>query len=117
MSLALDERQRAMLAEMGIRLFQPEPGAAGLPPEPARPAAPRPAVAAGPAVAPDLVAVRAQPMRAVGQFSSEEQAVTSLAPGPAGIELMEWDALAQTVAACRACSLCNGRRNAVFGVG
>jgi DNA polymerase len=30
---------------------------------------------------------------------------------------MDWDALAQTVAACRGCGLCNGRRNAVFGVG
>jgi DNA polymerase len=34
-----------------------------------------------------------------------------------GIELMEWDALRQAVAACEACKLCDGRRNTVFGVG
>jgi DNA polymerase len=41
----------------------------------------------------------------------------SLAPSASGIELMEWDELAQTVAQCRACGLCNGRRNTVFGTG
>ncbi len=31
--------------------------------------------------------------------------------------MMSWDALVETVAACRACALCEGRRNTVFGVG
>jgi uracil-DNA glycosylase family 4 len=88
MSLLLDERRQAMLAEMGIRVFaaasQPE---AGLPlPAPRREAPP----AAKPA---------------------------ALAPRPGGIELMAWDALAQAVAECRACKLCGTRRNTVFGVG
>ena len=30
---------------------------------------------------------------------------------------MEWDALAQAVAQCRACKLCSSRTNTVFGVG
>ncbi len=30
---------------------------------------------------------------------------------------MDWETLEQTVAACRACGLCEGRRNTVFGVG
>jgi uracil-DNA glycosylase family 4 len=30
---------------------------------------------------------------------------------------MDWDALATAVAGCRACKLCHGRRNTVFGVG
>src|SRR5438045_8574943 len=30
---------------------------------------------------------------------------------------MEWDALDEAVAACRACGLCATRRNTVFGVG
>ena len=34
-----------------------------------------------------------------------------------GIELMAWDALEQAVASCRACQLCEGRRNTVFGMG
>ncbi|WP_460890926.1 uracil-DNA glycosylase, partial [Ramlibacter alkalitolerans] len=35
-------------------------------------------------------------------------------PGVAG---MEWEALAEAVAGCRACRLCEGRTNTVFGVG
>ena len=36
------------------------------------------------------------------------------APGPAGLD---WEALQQAVAGCRACGLCQGRTNTVFGVG
>jgi uracil-DNA glycosylase len=39
------------------------------------------------------------------------------APRASGIELMEWDALADAVSSCRACNLCATRRNTVFGVG
>ena len=53
------------------------------------------------------------------------EAASAPVPAPArvaradagAVELMEWDALAETVAACRACGLCEGRRNTVFGVG
>ena len=85
MTLPLDERQRAMLGEMGLRLFQPpsqRAHVASVPVEPVRPAAD-----------------------------------PALQPVATGIELMEWDALAQAVAQCRGCELCNGRRNTVFGVG
>ncbi|WP_408015502.1 uracil-DNA glycosylase [Ramlibacter monticola] len=34
-----------------------------------------------------------------------------------GVTEMDWDALGQSVAACRACRLCEGRTNTVFGVG
>jgi uracil-DNA glycosylase len=46
-----------------------------------------------------------------------ERAQVALAPRAAGIDVMEWDALADTVAQCRACKLCATRRNTVFGVG
>lgn len=109
MSLMLDERQHAMLQEMGVRLFQTHSHSGcidGTPPEPPRQAGGKPALAAGgEARAPMLVA---QETRLV---------VTSLVPAAPGIELMEWDMLAQTVAQCRACALCNGRRNTVFGSG
>jgi DNA polymerase len=39
------------------------------------------------------------------------------ASGLPGIEMMEWDALAQTVTACRACQLCDGRRQPLLGAG
>lgn len=38
-------------------------------------------------------------------------------PRPAGVELMDWPALQAAVAGCRACALCQSRKNTVFGVG
>jgi uracil-DNA glycosylase len=99
MSLQLDERRLAMLDAMGIRLFQPHPHAGphdSTPPEPSRQAGGKPAVAAG--------MVSNQPPTKASQARAE-------------IELLQWDALADTVAACRACKLCEGRTNTVFGVG
>jgi len=95
MTLELDGRRLAMLQEMGIRVFAPPPAVAAEVATPvtsavtARPEAPRPA-----AVQP--LAQRAR---------------------PAGVAGMDWQALAQAVAGCRACKLCEGRRNTVFGVG
>ena len=88
MSLQLDDRQRAMLGEMGIRTW----GAAAA------------AQVAAPVVPPPRPVLAALPERVAK-------------PPASGIELMQWDALAQAVAACRACKLCEGRRNTVFGVG
>jgi len=105
MSLDLDSRQRAMLAEMGLKLFEPLVDPAHSDdslPAPPRQAAAKPAVAAGPV----------KPLPPV-QREVPRQPVVSRA----GIELMEWDALEKAVASCRACQLCEGRRNTVFGVG
>jgi DNA polymerase len=105
MSLDLDSRQRAMLAEMGLKLFEPLADPAhsdDSPPAPPRQAAAKPAVAAG-LVKPLPPAQREVPREPVSSR--------------AGIELMGWDALEKAVASCRACQLCEGRRNTVFGVG
>lgn len=103
MSLDLDERQRAMLAEMGVRVWAPEP----------REETP---------VAIERIAVSPVVARAEPRFDSQipvavPVARAPLAPRAEGVDAMDWDALASTVAACRACKLCNGRRNTVFGVG
>jgi uracil-DNA glycosylase len=90
MSLQLDARQRAILGEMGLRLFEPAPPAR----EPTSAPTTRVVQQRLPAVKPP-----AAPM------------------GSGAIELMEWDALAQAVAQCQACKLCTGRTNTVFGVG
>ncbi len=103
MSLDLDTRQRAMLAEMGIRWWQPE----------------------GPVVediaTPAFVERTAQPVRVPVPQPVEHRMVTAPAPQlqsrPAGVETMDWPALREAVAGCQACKLCNGRRNTVFGVG
>jgi uracil-DNA glycosylase family 4 len=93
MSLQLDARQRAILGEMGLRLFGPVPPAHEAAGAPAARVVPQPVPAAKPPTAPIL------PMTS------------------GAIELMEWDALAQAVTQCQACKLCSGRTNTVFGVG
>ncbi len=40
-----------------------------------------------------------------------------VAPAPAGVEAMDWDALRAAVLECRRCGLCEQRKQAVFGVG
>jgi DNA polymerase len=97
MTLLLDERRQSMLRELGIPVFTP----LGRP-------APVEAVAAPP------VRQQAAPPQALPKVAP---APATLAPAAPGIELLQWDALAQTVAECRACGLCNGRRNTVFGTG
>jgi uracil-DNA glycosylase len=91
MSLQLDERRLAMLDAMGIKLFQP---------------------ALTDAVAPPLMPPSLVHMPQPGQAATAK-------PSQARpeIELLAWDALAQAVASCRACKLCEGRTNTVFGVG
>ena len=105
MSLHLDERRRAMLAEMGVRVFEPLPQVAELVSAPAPDRA-------SPARAP--AAPRVGAVAVVEPMGAEAVAPEARA---AGIDLMQWDELAQTVASCRACRLCSGRRNTVFGVG
>lgn len=103
--MSWDERQRAMLAEMGFRLPAQAAGAPEVPEEAevavvaeaARPAAPAPVVARVPAPAP-APRVAAAPVSA--DFAGLDEA-----------------ALREAVAGCRACGLCEQRRNAVYGGG
>ena len=118
MSLRLDERQHAMLQEFGVRLFQPHSTPARIdctPPEPPRQAGGKPASAAGGEVRESRFVVEAVP--AVAKALEPSAAIAQASGTGAAIELMEWDALEQAVKACRACTLCNSRRNTVFGVG
>ncbi len=119
----LDARQRAMLAEMGVRVWAPRatvPEAA-----PALPADPQPAAQA-PRVAPPAPAVAApRPRPVVAPVASAPAPVAAppagdaggRAPRPAGIDTMDWPALQAAVAGCQACGLCQGRKNTVFGTG
>jgi len=170
MSLHLDERQRAMLADMGVRLWLPPEVAAPVPavaapvaasvpvpaasapaarPQSAAPAVARPAApdepppwddgppweaddgqwepvsptdelpVARPAAPPPAVHA---PVRPVSRpVPPPARPAAAPAPGlgsrPSGIELMDWPALQTAVSDCRACGLCQGRTQAVFGVG
>jgi uracil-DNA glycosylase len=116
----LDERQRAMLAEMGVRIWQPAPAAvqsdeAGPPARPAATAAP--AVLAGAPTQAQEQAGRAvvPPPRAEPALLAGSAAVRGTRP--AGVEAMDWPALRAAVTSCEACGLCASRRNTVFGVG
>ena len=93
MSLDLDSRQRAMLQEMGVRVWWPE---AVLESATALPALTTP-------IAPMV------PTASVEVKPGGSNALTD------GIATMQWDALSQTIAQCQACGQCQGRRAAVFG--
>lgn len=103
----LDARARAMLEEMGVRVWWPMPEAqmqtgtdAGAP------------VTQGSAVA----AGRVKPPEPKAPVVPVAAAV--VAPGPLPqVQDLDWAALAQAVQKCQACGLCNSRKNTVFGVG
>lgn len=110
MSLQLDRRRRAMLAEMGIQVFEPPAGGSSTAPQDA---SEPPRGGGGTAAAPG--ATKAGPVTA--RVLAEPAPASEAASRPGGVERMSWDELAQAVAGCRACKLCSSRRNTVFGVG
>jgi DNA polymerase len=115
-TMELDARQRAMLEEMGIRVWTPMhamevedaavplPAPQGLPPGERAGAAPAPSVVNRPPRAP-------LPIAATASVASSPRAL------PADIAAMDWDDLEAAVAGCQACGLCKSRKNTVFGVG
>lgn len=117
----LDARQRAMLKAMGITVWAPTPQKASSTTVAESPSpvakTPAPVVAAmngAPVVRPPRVAAVAPP------------APTPVAAAPvvqrpaidsAALANLDAEALAQTIAQCQACALCEGRRHAVAGGG
>ena len=106
-NLNLDARQRAMLAEMGLRTWVLD--------------APTALPVALPAVAITVVPARLPPpVQAPALAPALAQGPAPL-PGsghrPDGLDSMAWPALREAVTACQACALCNGRRQTVFGAG
>lgn len=87
------ERQQAMLQEMGIRVWVPPRVVEVSAPAPVTVPEPVPAPVPAPAPA-SVVALR-----------------------PTGVAAMDWDALRAAVSSCRACTLCERRKQTVFGVG
>ena len=89
MTLSLDTRQRAMLAAMGVRVWQPTPAVQALARVPQT--APSPVVPASP-VTTDI----------------------ALKALPAGLAEMDWAALQNAASLCQACGLCETRQRSVF---
>jgi DNA polymerase len=122
----LDARQRAMLAEMGVRVWAPKPPAAApsTVPEPVAVKAPPASVARAPAPssmpAPAAPAARPAPVQPPVNEAVVAASQPVAAPArlrPAGVDAMDWPALQAAVAGCEACGLCRSRQNTVFGVG
>ncbi len=126
MTLNLDARQRAMLMEMGVRLWSPPDKAPPMARAPAQAAAPT-----TPALAPASVArtaplsntpetprsaprsaPRAAPLATPAPAPAA--APVSLSPLPAGLAQMDWAALQTAAASCQACGLCQGRQHSLF---
>jgi DNA polymerase len=107
MSLDLDHRQRAMLQEMGVRVWLP-PVAADLPIE---------SVVTSVAIA-AISLKKANSEAAQNQVAGQDPSPLRASSGlPHGIAEMDWPELERAIANCQACQLCAGRRAAVFDAG
>ena len=109
MGLELDERQRGMLLEMGVRVWQPGAPSAAAPHMPVdqeeAPRAPTPARAVAPGVQPSTA--RAVPPSVVDSVPAVARAMSS-------VDTLDWPALADAAASCQACGLCEGRKNSTL---
>jgi uracil-DNA glycosylase family 4 len=125
MALQLDERQRAMLLEMGVRVWLPgtdfatvagnEPAehAPALPSRNMAPAAVRPApLTEQRPSAPVPMASRPVPVQAATVTAPAP--TTSASIQPSALAALDWSDLADTAAACEACGLCAGRKHATL---
>ena len=137
-TLHLDKRQRAMLAEMGVRVWSPMSEAAVM----GAPAVETLAVDTSASASADVVvqahAEEAQSFAAASELATQAIANAAgyeqtarhipaplakaepapiLIQRPEGIDQMDWSALHTTVSGCQACALCGSRKNTVFGVG
>ena len=119
MSLDLDPRQRAMLQEMGVRVWAPlseeEAPVVSMSPAPAARAEVQ--TPAGSAI--ENLAVAAISPRASAQKIVKTQVLDTASALPGvladGIAAMDWPSLDQTISTCQACQLCTGRRAPVLG--
>jgi uracil-DNA glycosylase len=141
-TLHLDKRQRAMLAEMGVRVWSPMSEAAVMG-APAVEALAADTSASAPAdvvmqayaeeahsfadaseLATQAIANAAGYDTPARQMSvpapvakAQPEATPILIQRPEGIDQMDWLALHSTVSGCQACALCGSRQSTVFGVG
>jgi uracil-DNA glycosylase len=126
MSLELDNRQRAMLQEMGVTVWQPEPVyiaeySVEVPEiainKIAAQAINTPAIAinAPPRVVSERPPVNLPVKQADKPPASLSSPAVALQPMPAGLQEMDWPTLQQTAQSCQACQLFTGRKNSIFG--
>ncbi len=113
----LDERQRAMLAEMGVRVWWPQAETSPEPlPQAAAVVAPVAPVLA-PAASAELPVAAPPASRPAPVAPLQTTVAVTAKPLADGVDRMDWTTLQDTAAACQACDLCGHRKNSVFGVG
>lgn len=100
--MSWNERQKAMLAEMGLRVWAP---------------AAVDEAAAVPTASPDAAPTPSDPPAGVPLAVSRAPVKREVAPDGSEVATLDWPALRVAVDQCRACALCEGRRNAVLGSG
>lgn len=108
------ERQHILLKALGIGRFWPVPPAEEPPLSPADSAVSAPTL---PAPVPALPPARTAPaMAKPAAPAPSSEATQPLLPRP-DAAMLSWPELATAVDACQACGLCQGRQQAVLGVG
>ena len=111
------ERQQTLLKAMGLRLWTP-PGEAPAVAADALPAHIVAPLASAPPAAPAMAAPVALPVAAPIAVAPRPAMPVALAPPAAtSADAMDWPSLRDAVAGCRACGLCETRRQTVFGTG
>jgi DNA polymerase len=109
----LDARQRAMLAEMGVRVWMPEPSEAQ-----AVAAADPVAAAPAPTLPLPTVVLPIQVKPVMPKAAPVEAPMPQAHPPvPSGLADMDWAGLQAAAAGCQACGLCAQRTHSVVGMG
>lgn len=111
----LDDRQRAMLAEMGVRVWLPKTPAAGAMPAKANPVVSAASATVGTAPLANPSTGQTAPNPPPPQLMA--MPVVDISALPEGIAHMDWAALKAAVSTCTGCGLCQGRQQAILGEG
>lgn len=109
----LDDRQRAMLAEMGVRVWLPKTQPVVLTAPQAEPENPAP-------VSAPSVTIAAPLQKAAASSPAPKlvpMPVVDINALPEGIAHMDWPAVQSAVSTCTGCGLCQGRQQAILGEG
>jgi DNA polymerase len=115
--MAWSERQHRMLQWMGHRVWS-RPAGSALEVAMSAPV-PAPVPAPAPEAAPEAALHPGDSAAAAAQAAPATSTARPPAPARAvdGVAAMDWNALRDAVANCRACTLCDSRTQTVFGVG
>ena len=132
-TLQLDKRQRAMLAEMGVRVWTPVAedvplGETGDNKRVAKLAQTAPAHVSDKATettqADTSTRQTPKPITTTTAYKAAIEVTTAVAFNPSASQVstqnaknLDWNGLLEAVTNCQACSLCTSRRNTVFGTG